>query len=172
MGQTLVANRSDQVTPWYRTIPVALGVVLAVILGCALFARRYLQTGGGAGAPSGLEIVARTHLSPKQSICLVRAAGRLVMVGVTPDRITHLSDIDHADAVATLVGMAETRKPQSSTAAFNRLVDDEVTAYRDDVDVRAVDGSETHGGAYLETRGQLQGVMSRIRRFAQDKQAG
>ena len=169
LSQTLVANRSDQVAPWYRTLPVALGIVLVIILGCAVFARRYLQVGGGSSPTGGLEVIARTHLSPKQSICLVRAAGRLVMVGVTPERITHLTDIENADAAAQLIGQAETHKPHSSTAAFNRLVDDEVTAYRVDEDATAIEVRETDSGSYLETRGQLHGVLSKVRQYARSK---
>ena len=91
------------------------------------------------------------------------------MVGVTSEHITHLTDIENADAAAQLIGQAESRKAHSITASFNRLVDDESTAYRDDEGANRVEIQGTDSESFLKTRGQLHGLLSKVRRYARSK---
>lgn len=95
--------RSVADVPWYRSGPVALFAVLAVIAGAAFGARRLLR-GTHLGRVDGLHVISRTYLSPKQSIALVQMGARMVFVGVTPQSITTLRTVGDAVEAAQLRG--------------------------------------------------------------------
>ena len=169
---TVVGGREAVRTPWYSSLPVALLVVLASIVGCAYAAKRHLRLGRSDGGLPALQVVARSYLSPKQSICLVRAGPRLIMVGVTADRITHLTDIDDPDAAAQLIGRAEASKEDSRTGAFQRLVVDEGTVYRRPSPAESMDPGRTVDARYGQSRGHLDGLLGKIRSYARTRRTG
>lgn len=169
---TVVGGRTAVSTPWYSVVPVAFMVVLGSIVACAYVAKRHLRLGRSGGALPPLQIVARSYLSPKQSICLVRAGPRLIMVGVTVDRITHLTDIDDPDAAAQLIGQAEASKEHSRTGAFQRLVVDEGTVYRRPSPAESMDPGRAVGARYGQARGHLDGLLDKIRSYARTRGTG
>ena len=71
-----------------------------------------------------LELAARLPLGPRQSLCLVRVGPRLVLVGLTGERISALDVIDDGDVTARLVAEAHQRRPDSQTAAFQRVLEE------------------------------------------------
>ncbi len=99
-----------------------LCAVLGLIgLGVAVV-RRWLpgaaaQTSGGGG----ILVLSRQHLSAKQSLCLVRLGRRIVLVGITPERISTLSEILDADEAAAVVAAVERAKPGSFSTMFGKL---------------------------------------------------
>ena len=169
---TVGSGRVAARTPWYSDVPVAFMVVLGSIVACAYVAKRHLRLGRSGGALPPLQVVARSYLSPKQSICLVRAGPRLIMVGVTADRITHLTDIDDPDAAALLIGQAEASKEHSRTGAFQRLVVDEGTVYRRPGPAESMDPGRTVDTRYGQARGHLDGLLGKIRSYARTRRTG
>ena len=64
----------------------AVGGVL-LLLGAVLWWLRrkgVAQSGGGGGRVRSLQVVERAALAPQHSLCLVRLAGRGLLVGVSP----------------------------------------------------------------------------------------
>jgi flagellar biogenesis protein FliO len=99
------AGESDR--PWYGTGIGALAIVLGLIVVLFLVLRRWtpsLRTGG-----SGVvQIVGRTVLAPRQSLVLVQLGRRLVLIGVSAERIQPVCEItDNEEAAAIL---AESRR--------------------------------------------------------------
>ncbi len=172
LDDTVVSERVGVRTSWYSSVPVALLVVLGSIVACAYAAKRHLRMGQSGGALPPLQVVARSYLSPKQSICLVRAGPRLIMVGVTADRITHLTDIDDPDAAAQLIGQAEASKEHSRTGAFQRLVVDEGTVYRRPSPAESIEPGRTVDARYGQGRGHLDGLLGKIRSYARNRGTG
>ena len=121
---------------WVRTTAALAGVVgLIVLLGWGY--RGMLGSGSRRWAtrgrhPSLLEVVSRTALSPRQSLCLVRCGPRLVLLGVTADAIRPLDVINDADLTARLMGDVARQRPDSSTAEFARCLESEARGYSDD----------------------------------------
>jgi len=79
-----------------RTL-LALAVVLFLVWGLSRLARRG-QNGGGAkaiGASSGarLEVLGRKSLSRTTSVAIMRVGERNLVVGVTPQSVTLISEI-------------------------------------------------------------------------------
>jgi flagellar biosynthetic protein FliO len=132
-------------------------VVLALIAGLAWGARRWLNGMNRATGGAAIDILARQFVSSKQTLCLVRLGRRVVLLGVTPDRMTTLCEISDPEEAALLVASIETRRPQSFTSAMARL-----TAQDDagDVDEPAEDG------AAVMPVGQLSAASARVRALA------
>jgi flagellar biosynthetic protein FliO len=76
-----------------------LALVLALIAGSAWAFRRVGRRVSLRAAGSGpIHVVSRQYLSDKQYLCLVRVAGDLLLIGVTPERIAPLCRFDRAES--------------------------------------------------------------------------
>jgi len=145
-------------------------VVLLVIAALSLAARRLMPrkwrahlTGLGV-----IEILARQYLAPKQSVALLKVGRRVVLVGVTAERVSHLETITDADEIAELVGRAASQRPGSLSSAFRCEVLNEAARY-DEVAPEKGPSSDGAGGrseAYARVRRQLQGLLTRVRVLA------
>ena len=84
-------------------VVVSLGVVLVVMWGAAAVLRRSGVTGTvGTGARGGrrkapVEVLARHGLSRGASVTVVRLGGRGLVLGVTDQHVTLLTEIDPAE---------------------------------------------------------------------------
>jgi flagellar biogenesis protein FliO len=112
----------------------ALGGVVGIILLLA-WGYRAVAHGGGRWPlalrgkhPALIEVVSRSALSPRQSLCLVRIGSRLVLLGVTPDAVRTLDVIQDADLAAQLAGQVAQRRPDSHSAEFASCLEREAAA--------------------------------------------
>lgn len=80
-----------------------LAVVLGLIGLVAWGFRRFVQHGPIAGH-GALQVVAKTYLGSKQSLAVVKFGPRLVLIGITPQRITTLATVRDAAEVTSLLG--------------------------------------------------------------------
>ncbi|MBU0639919.1 MAG: flagellar biosynthetic protein FliO [Planctomycetes bacterium] len=119
---------------WWRTV-VSLAGVVALIL---LLAWGYRQMAGAGGRLSlagrarhagVIEVVGRASLSARQSVCLLRVGPRLVLVGMSAERVEALDVIDDADFAARLGGEAARRRSDSASAEFNHCLGREAQSY-------------------------------------------
>jgi flagellar biogenesis protein FliO len=160
------AVRSPNATGW-RTA-AALGGVVGLILLLA-WGYRAVASGGGrfslsfrARRPGLIEVLSRTAISPRQSLCLVRIGPRLVLLGVSPDAVRALDVIQDADLAAQLVGQATQQRSDSSTAAFARCLEREARAYEpaaDHVDETTVPEEQR----LADLKQKLAGTIARLR---------
>lgn len=147
---------------WIRTSASLAGVV-----GLVLFlAWGYRAATGNSRAlltrsrrTSAIEILGRTQLAPRQSICLVRIGTRAVLVGVSGEGLRTLDVITDAAAVAQLAGQA------NSTArdAFNQCLKSETREFE------AAEADQSHADLAASTirtlaaKQKLTGVADRLR---------
>jgi flagellar biogenesis protein FliO len=115
------AAGAESARPWTRT-GLSLAAVLMLIL---LLAWGYRQVAAGGlrwtarGRHPGLiEVLGRTALSPRHSLCLVRVGPRLILLGVTPTSVSALDTVQNPELTAQLAGEAARRRPESHSAAF------------------------------------------------------
>ncbi|GJM25477.1 MAG: hypothetical protein DHS20C16_18920 [Phycisphaerae bacterium] len=105
--------RAGQVSvPWYRSPFAALMVVLGVIGAVAASVRRWVPAARTVTSDQ-LCVVGRTAISSKQSAVLLHVGKRIVLVGVTPDRVNTLSEITDESEVAQLIGRAKSEESKS-----------------------------------------------------------
>ena len=152
--------------PDFVRMLLALLFVLALIAAVAYVMRRLRLGGGRINSRGGIEILSRSAINGKQSLCLVRCANRLLVVGVSPNHIAALDRIDDADEIARVVGLAESAGPQSISNTFSRLFGREVEEY--DTDETAVQAEQAElydpqGDQWSQASHELTGLLDKVK---------
>lgn len=130
------AGTANKATPasagsWVRSVG-SLAAVVGVILFLAWGAKSLSRGGplaGRAKRTGVIEIISRTSLSPRQSLCLVRVGQRMVLVGVTPDALRTLDVIHDPNSVAALAGEATAVRSAENERAFRHTLENEKVQY-------------------------------------------
>jgi len=135
---------------------VPLLAVLALILAAAWVVKRFmpgkrLWTGSGV-----MEVVARTTLSSRQTLVLVKMGQRLILLGVTSDRISTLTEVTDPEEIAMLVGRIASQQSESMTQAFAQSFDQEATAFMDQTDSQ---------DPAVAAQGQVRGLLEKVRKL-------
>ena len=149
--------------PWYRSGLVGLAVVLGLIFLVSYVLRRYVPAvralGGGA-----LNVVQRTPLSPKQSIALVRAGRRMVLIGITPDHISSLAVIDDPEECADLQACAG-KDGNRVRADFDAVLSREADKFdrSTGAGIEAPIGPPDDAKHLRDTKGHLQGMLKKLK---------
>lgn len=105
----------------------ALAIVL-IVLGVVVYAlRRYVPALRQADHDA-LRVVARTGLSPKHSLALIRLGRRYVLVSMAGDRVNSLCEVTDPEEVAELT--AHVGNTTRSGNAFDNLLSHELKDYR------------------------------------------
>jgi len=111
-------------------LAAVVGLIVFLAWGYRAMAAGKLPLLGTARRPGVIEIISRTPLSARQSMCLVRVGPRLVLVGQSHDNLRALDVIDDAALVATLAGEAAASKPGSIRAEFQNCLEREARDYQ------------------------------------------
>jgi flagellar biogenesis protein FliO len=107
---------------WWTTTGLGLAVVLAAIFLVGRFAKR-LVPGAMVGESSGpVHLLHRTYLSPKHAVCLVKCGDRILMIGLSGDRMQTLSEIHDPQEIDYLRGELMQIRPKSTTQAFRDVL--------------------------------------------------
>ncbi len=131
--------------PWYRTGGGALVVVL-VLVGVLFAVVRKWSPSVRGGESGVMKVVSRTALSPRHSLALVHLGRRLVLVGISPDRVDAVTEVTDAEEVAEL--SARLALPMSGAKTpFGHLLSDETLQYA------PVASDPPHRPASTRTRG-------------------
>lgn len=115
-------KRAAPTTPasggWIRMLqPVVIVFGLMAVLTWA--GRKWLpQARAASNAQSVIRVLARQHLSGKQSLCLVKLGPKVVLLGVTPEHIGSVLEIRDPDEAASLVAAVESSRGRSFTKAM------------------------------------------------------
>lgn len=154
---------------WLRTGGSLAAVVALIVL--LAWGYRAVTPGGLPLArtrhPGLIEVVSRLGLSPRHALFLVRVGPRLVLCGVSPERISVLDTIDDPDLATRLAGQAAAARPDSSLADFHRCLEsaERVSGHEEDgsaIHSRGAGSGETRLGAarqsLLEAIQRLRGV--------------
>jgi flagellar biosynthetic protein FliO len=159
-GHVTEGGRNTEDQPWYRSGPVALAAVLSLILLATYVARRYVPAVRTLGS-GAIQVIQRAPLSSKQSVALVQVGQRMVLIGITSDHISSLSVIDDPEECARLRGRAG-RTAGKANRDFDTLLSKENGRY-EDPPVEAAIGGADRPRQLRETRGQLEGMLRKLR---------
>jgi flagellar protein FliO/FliZ len=81
----------------------ALALVLGLMVVAMFFLRKFMsKTGGGVESDELVKIVSTRYLGPKSSIVILDVLGRVVVVGVTNQQISLLTEIDDRESLDRL----------------------------------------------------------------------
>jgi len=128
--QTEEKNPSPLPSLW-KTF-VSLVIVLVLIVGVTYFFKRLGLNSNRSSMPAGVEILARSNMNPKQSLCLVQLGNRLVLLGQSPNHISSLQTIEDPDEMAQILGQLEKKKTLSITNTFGKLFHREKDLYENE----------------------------------------
>jgi flagellar biogenesis protein FliO len=145
--------------------------VVALIV---LLAWGYRVVGSGAlplaraRHPGLIEVVSRLGLSPRHALFLVRVGPRLVLCGVSQERICVLDSIDDPELAARLAGQAAAARPDSSQADFRCALESAERGDRLEGEGPAIRGRGAGSGEVRlgAARQSLSGALQRLRAVA------
>lgn len=142
-----------------------LCAVLLVVVLSVLAIRKWMPQAARLGGGDTIKVLARHHLSGRQSLCLVRLGRRAVLLGVTNDRISALSQIDDPEEVAALVAAAQRARPGSFTTMLSKFTTADVAPNPDHpADDKTIQEGPLVSSQNLASTGQtIRGLIDRVR---------
>lgn len=138
-------------TPWYRTGIGALGIVLA-LMGVVYFGLKRWAPSMRLHDGGLVRIVSRTVVGPRQSVVLLCVGRRMVLVGVSPDRMDCVCEIADAEEVAALASQAAVSEGRGP---FSSWLDREAAQYAAETGTEAQEGQGVLHGAATPAVGRL-----------------
>ncbi len=153
-----------------RTI-LALIAVLGLVGLAALAARRFLLRSRKTGNVKLVDIIARTSIGSRQSLCLVRLADRLLLVGLSPNHMAALDVIDDPEAVARLMGEVARQSSNSISNGFSNLFQREARQFdlaeeetlSEDTFGEEANSSLSADSGWRRARGELTGLLNKVK---------
>lgn len=154
-GEDVVPRNTPTKAAWYRHPLAALIVVFGAIAAIAWVFRKYVPASRMIPM-SAVRVVGRAPISAKHSIALLHVGQRLLLVGMTSDRVSTLSEITDPQEVSLLLGSTADAAVES---AFGKQLTEQLDGFAAAPETVGVDDrSLLH-----ETKGQLQSLMKKLR---------
>lgn len=181
-----IRTKTSQRSPWlgvktsgiagtahgYTKGVLSLAIVLALIGFTAYGVRRWLP-GVKRLRSAGLDILGQTYLSPKQSVAIVRMGRHLVMIGITPERITRLAVVQDPGEVAEVLVQLKTGERLPAEDKFDPALYHAEQAFTDseweqEDDTRPGSSVDEYG----KTRGQMRSLLRKVRLLTGNRRVG
>jgi len=100
----------------------ALLLVLGVFLGTFYLLRRVMKRDVANPGKKNIRIIDRNYIGVKKSVALVEVPGKVLVLGVTNDHISLLTQIDDPASIEQLKRVDRAGAPTSFYSHFNRLL--------------------------------------------------
>lgn len=141
---------------WRVSDFMPLFIVLALVGAAAWVVKRYLPARRLVTGSGVMEVVARLPLSPKQSLVLVKMGQRMVLVGLSPERVNTVCLLDDPEQVAELAGRIASHSRDSAAREFRHSLDQQADRF---------DGGEDED-LPLQAAGGVRGLLEKVRRLS------
>lgn len=162
-----------QSQPWYRQMLPALMIVLALIAGGTVLLKRIVPGARLTGRDGPVEVLSSTSISPKQSLSLVRCGRRVILIGVTPEHISALSEVTDPTEVGLLLSKTRAGGDEMLSGRFLDTLDDAGHDYaEDDAAWDEPLGSDADGRAAASAGQEVQGLLARLRQYRSQYMSG
>jgi len=154
-------------TPSLWRTTLSLLAVLAVIGGGAYLFRRFAWSGGKYRGSRGIEVLARSVINPRQTLCLIKFGQRLVLVGVSPNHMAALDTVENPEEIAGILAGLEKEGPHSITNTFGSLLRRETREYSDGMPGIAAaaerDYAKDPNQQWYQARGELTNLLDKVK---------
>lgn len=144
----------------------ALLAVLVLIIALAVLWRRF-NPGARAWTQAGcMQVLVRTSITPKQSLCLIKLGNRLLLLGISPNHIASVATIDDPEEITHLLGLIESRSANSISATFNGIINREKQSYaidEDGFDLTESDNVRDEFPKYSKAKGELTNLLQKVK---------
>ena len=94
---------------------IVLGILILVLFVLKRFS--YLKQGSGRGQL--IRVLSSYHMTPKERIALIDVAGQKLVIGMTPENITCLAQINEAEVLERIEGA---KPPGGKGGLFGKLL--------------------------------------------------
>lgn len=149
-----IAGRREAVSPPSMFAPLFyVFLICAFFVGVLYLAKKHLPGHRRLFSHPAMEVLGRTHLDQRRYVSLLRVGKRILVVGVSPDELTSLSEITDESEITEIMEVARP-KTESGLTVFQRLF--QRTAVRQEAEIEA-------GQADDKAR-ELEEQMSSLRR--------
>jgi flagellar biogenesis protein FliO len=145
---------------------VSLLLVLLLIVGGSFLLRRFMPSANRFSKDSGLEILTRCAVGPKQSICLVKMGPRLVLVGLSPNHMAALDVVKGQEDIATILGQVETSAPESISSSFGKYFRQESVQFEEQAEEQSLDHPKDELDEVRQVhlaRSELSGLLDKVK---------
>ena len=140
----------------------SLLVVLGLIVVFAYIFKRFALGSNRPGNSGAIEIIARTVVNPKQSLCLVKLGERLLLVGLSPNHIAALTNLDDPEEIVRIMGIVEQDSVHSVSNTFSRLFHREANIY-DDHEIDEANESPHSKGHWNDPGSELASLVDKVK---------
>jgi flagellar biogenesis protein FliO len=160
----------------YPRVLTALGIVIGLILALRWLGRFFFPATTGRARSRAVEVLARSPLSPKQQVMLLRVGQRLLVVGDSGSQMSPLCQITDPDEVAALVGQLRDEKMQVPKRAFGTMFGRSQDAFETPEPAPIAAGNELREAEeeslpVATAREELNGLRDRVRLLAEQFKA-
>ncbi len=144
--------------PWYRSGVGALFIVFVVIGASYYVIRKWMPT---MRAPDGdiIKVLSRTALSPKHHAVLIKVGKRMLLVGMTTDRMTTLTELTDDDELGDALVSSGAAKRKQREQFESLLVEEQDRFSEEEADLE-----ETHSSP-SGRREPLSKLLHRLRQL-------
>ena len=113
-----MAGKSEAATSLIKMLLALAVVVVCIYVAVFLLKKLMANRRGGRNGNSLLEVIETAHLDPKKSLSLVRIADKSVLLGVTENQISVLTELDPE---RTRAAMQQTSQQQNEDGFMTML---------------------------------------------------
>jgi len=166
-GDATRTDRGNTDTRGFRILDM-LWPLLAVLCGIGLLfwaLRKYLPGMRRLTGSRVVEILARTYLSPRQSIAVVKVGRRILIVGQSADALSPLASVSDPEEVSELVGLCASTAPHSASTSFRKIFQRMDSEFDPAEDEGGADGDELN-----RVQSELDDLTEKVRRVAKDRE--
>jgi flagellar protein FliO/FliZ len=120
------ATSGDPGSPLWAIVKLlsALAIVIAALYGGLYLLKRMMMTRRTASArQAALEVIESAYVGPKKTVSLVRVGNKAVLVGVTDQQISMLTELSPAETADLLTQTPETKTAETFAHMFKRTTD-------------------------------------------------
>jgi len=101
----------------------ALLLVLGIFMGSFYLLRRVLKRDVADPGKKNIRIIDRSYIDVKKSVMIVEVSGQVLVLGVTNDQISLLTQIEDPENIAQLKNNTTTGGSRSFSSHLNRLLE-------------------------------------------------
>ncbi len=121
--QSATANDSSPLVAILKLVSALVIVIVALYGGLYLLKRMMTGRKSASANLSTLEVLESAYVGPKKTVSLVRVGKRAVLVGVTDQQITKLTDVDEREVTELLSAAPAAKSGETFAQMFKRTTD-------------------------------------------------
>jgi flagellar biosynthetic protein FliO len=97
----------------------ALAVILGLLLGAVYLLKRFLpNTAPGFADNSLIQVISARYIGPKSSVMIVEILGKVVVIGVSADNLSYITEITGEEAMEKLKAVKAQSKAMPSLSNY------------------------------------------------------